>query len=109
MVFTDRDGNPIGGNDHDDAVDDTNDTDIKGVDIKNISAAMEDDDNHADMEEEQAESEASEQHDTTDNGPGILLETSANDEILSLPVDPNQTVEVSAPFEEEHETAGVDD
>jgi hypothetical protein len=98
MVFTDRDGNPIGDNDDDDAVDDTNDTDITGVDINNSSAAMEDDENHADIEEEQAESEESEQHGTTDNGPGILLEPSANDESLSLPVDPNQTAEVSAPF-----------
>jgi hypothetical protein len=101
MVFTDRDDNPIGNYDDDNAVDDTNDTDITGVDIKN---------SNADMEEEQAESEASEQHGTTDNGPeGILLEPSANDESLYLLVDPNQTAEVSAPFEEEHETAGVDD
>jgi hypothetical protein len=40
MVFTDRDGNPIGDNDDDDAVDNTNDTDITGVDINNSSAAM---------------------------------------------------------------------
>jgi hypothetical protein len=109
MVFTDRDGNPIGDNDDDDAIDGTNDTDITGVDINNSSTAMEDDGNHADMEEEQAESEASEQHGTTDNGPGTLLEPSANDGSLSLPVDPNKTAEMSASFEEEHETAGVDD
>jgi hypothetical protein len=95
LVFTDRDGNPIGDYDDDNAVDDTNDTDITGVDIN----------------EEQTENEVSEQHGTTDNGPeGFLLEPSANDddESLSLPVDPNQTAEVSAPLEEEHETAGVD-
>jgi hypothetical protein len=91
MVFTDRYGNPIGNYDDENAVDDTNDTDITGVDINN---------SNADMEEEQAESEASEQRGTTYNGPAvILLEQSANDESLSLPVDPNQTAEVSAPFE----------
>jgi hypothetical protein len=103
MVFTDRYGNPIGNYDDDNSVDDNKDTDITGVDINN---------RNADMEEEQAETEVSEQHGTTDNGPeGILLEPSANDDdqSLSLPVDPNQTAEVSAPLEEEHETAGVDD
>jgi hypothetical protein len=103
LVFTHRDGNRIGDYDDDNAVDDTNDTDITGVDINN---------SNANMEEEQTETEVSEQHGTTDNGPeGFLLEPSANDddESLYLPVDPNQTAEVSAPLEEEHETAGVDD